>query len=50
MTVGADHAAYLWAAYGVTAVVLIYNVLAAWLLARRALRDARSAQAQQPLP
>ena len=38
------YAAYLWAAYGLTAVVLIYNVLAAWRLARRALRDARAAR------
>lgn len=50
MTDGAGHVVYLWAAYGATAVVLVYNVLAAWQLERRALRDAHSAQTRQPLP
>lgn len=44
------HAAYLWTAYGVTVVVLLYNLLAAWRLQRQALRAARPDDAGRAPP
>ena len=45
MVSGAEHAAYLWAAYGITGVTLLYNLYAAVRLKRRVLRELRAAEA-----